>query len=236
VKWEPLPATKDEVRDVARILAGREPAVVLTGPEASKARLEALARGKRVLHLATHGFFLDAPCVRSLPGTRGIGGLAERAAAPPVGPLPRSVREESLLLSGLVLAGANRAAEGPRGLDDGILTAEEIVALDLRGVDLVVLSACSTGRGRAQVGEGLFGLRRVLELAGARTVVTSLWPVPDRRARSWMGDFYRAFRTGAGPGKAARSASLAALKRLRKERLPEHPYAWAGFLAAGDWR
>jgi CHAT domain-containing protein len=138
-------------------------------------------------------------------------------------------------LSGLVLSGANHAGGKERtATSDGILTAEEIVGMDLRGVDLTVLSACDTGRGEVAAGEGVFGLRRALEIAGVRTIVMSLWPVPDRQARRWMVDFYRGHLIeGAAAFDAARRASLSILEDLRTRGVPTHPYMWTGFVVAG---
>jgi len=125
-----------------------------------------------VLHLATHGFFLDA-CDPAASAT------SPRSSGP---------IENPLLLSGLALAGAN---DGKRP-DDGILTAEEIVSLNLGGLEWAVLSACDTGLGEIRAGEGVFGLRRAFQLAGAHTVIMSLWPVDDNSTRLWMQELYRA--------------------------------------------
>jgi CHAT domain-containing protein len=107
--------------------------------------------------------------------------------------------------------------------------------MDLRGVDLAVLSACDTGRGEIAVGEGVFGLRRAFDVAGASTVVMSLWPVPDDAARAWMSEFYPAIRDGVGAPAAARAASLARLAALREAGIAPHPELWSGFIAVGDW-
>src|SRR4029079_7751533 len=93
------------------------------------------------------------------------------------------------LLSGIVLAGANRPPEA--GKDDGILTALEVAELDLRGTELVVLSACETGLGRVVGGEGLLGLQRAFQVAGARSVIASLWAVDDQATRNLMERFYQ---------------------------------------------
>jgi CHAT domain-containing protein len=116
------------------------------------------------------------------------------------------------------------------------LTAEEVTSLDLRGMDLAVLSACDTGRGTVETGEGVLGLRQSLEMAGVRTVVMSVWPVPDREARRWMAAFYESILAGTPIGEATRRASLAGLERLRSDGIPAHPYLWGGFVVAGDWR
>lgn len=132
----------------------------------------------------------------------------------------------------------SRTAERPdpaAGGEDGILTAEELAALDLRGVDLVALSACDTGRGKVAAGEGVFGLRRAIEIAGARSTLMSLWPVPDRPSSSFMTRFYRSRLAGTPAQDAARDAAREALRELRQREQPEHPYLWAGFVTAGDW-
>jgi CHAT domain-containing protein/tetratricopeptide (TPR) repeat protein len=212
--WSSLPAAEREARKVADLFRRREPALALTGAAASEDRFKREAPGRRVLHLATHGFFLDDRC----------GGAQEPAAF-----------ENPLLLSGLVLAGANRHDPVPAGAEDGVLTAEELAAIDLGGVDLVALSACDTGRGTVMTGEGVFGLRRALEIAGARSVLMSLWPVPDRASGRYMERFYRDRFAGTAAPEAARAAARAALDDLRRRDLPEHPYLWAGFITAGDW-
>jgi CHAT domain-containing protein len=124
------------------------------------------------------------------------------------------------------MAGANRRQEAGPDEDDGILTADEISMLDLRGTQWAVLSACDTGLGEVRVGEGVFGLRRAFQLAGAHTVIMSLWPVEDEAARAWMASLYR-YRC---------DASLEALRQRRARGLSTHPLYWAGFIAAGDWR
>lgn len=206
--WTPLPESRRELEAVAEAFAGRAQVEVLTGAEATGARLEIEAAGNQILHLATHGYFLE-DCVAETP----YGG-------------------NPLLLSGIVLAGANH----PGSRNDGIVPAEELATMDLRGVELAVLSACDTGRGEIAVGEGVFGLRRAFDVAGAATVVMSLWPVPDDAARAWMGEFYAAIRSGAGAPDAARAASLARLRALRAAGTAPYPELWAGFIAVGDWR
>ncbi|RKZ12430.1 hypothetical protein DRQ32_03730, partial [bacterium] len=118
---------------------------------------------------------------------------------------------------------------------DGILTAEELTALDLRSVELAVLSACDTGRGTVVTGEGVLGLRRAFRIAGTSTVVMSLWPVPDATARAWMAHFYAELAAGVPLGDAVRNAGLNRLAGLREEGRPLHPHQWAGFVAVGDW-
>jgi CHAT domain-containing protein len=124
------------------------------------------------------------------------------------------------------------SAEG----DDGILTAEEVAGLDLSGVELVVLSACDTGVGEIAAGEGVFGLRRAFQIAGARSVIMSLWSVDDLSTRAWMRALYEGrFDRDLPTADAVHEASLALLRDRRSKGLSTHPFYWAAFVAAGDW-
>jgi CHAT domain-containing protein len=136
--------------------------------------------------------------------------------------------ENPLLRSGLALSGANVAAarRGP-----GILTALEASNLNLWGTKLVTLSACDTGVGEVRSGEGVYGLRRAFFLAGAETLVMSLWPVTDSVTREMMTAYYGGLRRGLGRGDALRQAQLAMLGRARTR----HPFFWASFIQAGEW-
>jgi CHAT domain-containing protein len=201
------------------------------GEEANEESFKRLAPGRRYLHLATHGFYLDAKCVQSQPGVK-VRGLGAATASSPAA---RRDDENPLLLSGIALSGANRRASGRD--EDGILTAEEVVSMDLSGVDWAVLSACKTGVGAIHTGEGLFGLRRAFQIAGARTLISSLWPVEDNATRRWMAALYRArFESGLGTTEAVRQASLSVLIEGRRDGKTAHPFFWAAFVAAGDWR
>jgi len=120
--------------------------------------------------------------------------------------------------------------------EDGLLTAEEVATLDLSSVGLTVLSLCNTGLGLVTVGEGVFGLRRALEIAGSKSMVMSLWPIPDRQARRWMMSFYTAWIEGRPVDDAARRASLDLLADLRRREVTPHPFLWGGLVTAGDWQ
>jgi CHAT domain-containing protein len=150
------------------------------------------------------------------------------------------LEESPLLRSGLILAGANQRAPASSDADveDGILTAEEIAGLDLSGAQWAVLSACDTGRGDWQAGEGVLGLRRAFQVAGARTVILSLWPVLDTVTSKWMTELYR--RKWASHGTTTAAAVRAANRTLLAERRASgastHPLYWSGFIATGDWR
>jgi len=183
-------------------------------------------QGKLVLHLATHGFFLGGRCTSALD-----------AKVTEFGDSIPAIGDNPLLLSGLAMAGANhRDAAGPNE-EDGILTAEEIASLDLNGVDWAVLSACDSGVGEIKAGEGVFGLRGAFQVAGARTVIMSLWQVEDQATRQWMTALYKnRFRRGLGTAESVRAASLQLLSQRRAASQSTHPFYWAGFIATGDWR
>jgi CHAT domain-containing protein len=142
-----------------------------------------------------------------------------------------------LVLSGLALAGANRRASAAPGEDDGILTAEEVASMSLEGVEWAVLSACDTGLGTVTASEGVLGLRRAFQIAGVHTVIMSLWSVEDRATRQWMEALYQA-RLGdhLDTADAMRQASLTLIRERRAKGQSTHPFYWAAFVAAGDWR
>ncbi len=174
-----------------------------------------------VLHIATHGFFLpDQPQEPSPPSYQGWDDSL---------PAPAPRTENPLLRSGLALAGANTLQSGN---EDGLLTALEASGLDLWGTQLVVLSACETGVGKVQIGEGVYGLRRALVNAGAQTQVMSLWKVDDAATRDLMTDYYRRLNAGEGRSEALRQAQLTMLHSKHQN----DPYYWASFIVSGDWR
>lgn len=229
--FSPLPATAREVDEIVgiwdRAKAGGKTMgahAELTGAAASEAAFKRLAPGRQVLHLATHGFFLDGRCSHAAaPGGRHAGA--------------GSLDSDLLGLTGLAMAGANHRDEARPNQEDGILTAVEISALDLGGVRWAVLSACETGIGRVQAGEGVFGLRRAFALAGARTVIMSLWRVDDESTHLWMRHLYEEhFDHGVDTAKAVRLASLKVLEARRRDELSTNPVYWASFVASGDWR
>jgi CHAT domain-containing protein len=210
-----LPGAALEAEAIRQLLQSEE-AHVFTGAKASEANLKRL-HGPRILHLATHGFFLSDQELRK--------------ATSPLSPYPGDVIVENpLLRSGLALAGANQRRSGLS--DDGILTALEASRLDLRGTELVVLSACETGVGEVSTGSGITGLRRGLLLAGAQTQVSSLWKVADLPTKELMTSFYRQLVSGKGRSAALRRAQREMLANAQQS----HPYYWAGFVSIGDWR
>ena len=115
--------------------------------------------------------------------------------------------------------------------DDGILTALEASALNLRGTKLVTLSACDSGLGEVWNSEGVYGLRRAFVLAGSESLVMTLWAVSDASSRETMAAYYAGLRAGLGRGDALRQAKLEMLKRTDRR----HPFYWASFIQSGEW-
>jgi CHAT domain-containing protein len=128
----------------------------------------------------------------------------------------------------LALAGANARKSGD---DDGILTAAEAAGLDLWGTKLVVLSACETGVGEVKNGDGVYGLRRALVLAGSESQVMSLWKVSDRATKDLMVAYYRGLLAGQGRTAALRRVQL----RMLASPATRHPFYWASFIQSGAW-
>lgn len=195
------------------------------------------------LHLATHGYFAPEELKSVLSLSR-----ADDESISLFGQQDVSGWHPGLL-SGIVLAGANQPPSLDR--DDGVLTALEVAELDLSGVELVTLSACETGLGQTAGGEGVLGLQRSFQLAGARTSVASLWQVPDAASRALMVEFYdNLWRKKLPRGEALRQAQLSMLRAgtdrgyasrgidpvdvADSGRVP--PYYWAAFVLSGDWR
>jgi CHAT domain-containing protein/Tfp pilus assembly protein PilF len=233
-----LPGFAREADAVARLLnaAGSEWKVqVQRGPDASEDALAARPR-PRLLYLITHGFFL-ADQDRKPKRRAGLRDLELVDASPGIRSLP-APGEDPRLRSGLALAGANRWQErSAKGLSDGLLTALEVEGLDLWGTELVVLSACETGLGEVQVGEGVLGLRRAFQLAGAQTVVASLWKVPDAETEQLMARFLKGWLKGQGKAEALRQAQLDLIRALRASpsaaRRQAPPLYWAAFVCHG---
>ncbi len=208
-----IPATRGEVEGVAKRFHGRfaeSPCSLLTGKDASEEAFGGQAPKARYVHVATHGFF-DLEELRTTlgSGTRGLGGKTSAPFEAAREPKADVAGWNPLLLSGLVLAPSKEA--------DGWLTAEELQDLDLRGVDLVVLSACETGRGELAAGEGVLGLSRALFIAGAREFMLSLWKVPDAETSGWMDAFYAGmWEDSLSTEEALRRAQLARLAADRQ--------------------
>ncbi|MEP7342897.1 MAG: CHAT domain-containing tetratricopeptide repeat protein [Acidobacteriota bacterium] len=216
-----LPGTAGEAQALQSLLPG---ARLLTKDQATEALIKQ-AHGPNILHVATHGYFLEGAPEAS-PGER----RAADVATQPV--------ENPLLRSGLALAGANQSRNNANAEEDGILTALEAADLDLWGTRLVVLSACQTGVGDVKDGDGVYGLRRALVLAGSESQVMSLWSVSDLATRNLMIEYYQRLQRGEGRTEALRQVQLGFLRRSARSGAAanySHPYFWAGFIQSGEW-
>ena len=240
--YGPLPGTESEV-DVLRTLfedafPGAPAPLRLRKDKATKEAVVAAIPLHQFVHLATHGFFAGESESSIL--------LAEQRAALQRGDLhflAGVARRHPGLLSGLVFAGVNRSDRRP---EETILTALEVAELELGHVELVVLSACNTGRGQVAGGEGVLGLQRAFQLAGARSVVASLWRVPDEETHQLMREFYRRVWSDKPVPRveALRQAQLWMLENWKPRgglerptpQGPPPPYVWAAFVLSGDWR
>ena len=199
------------------------PVTLLVGAAATEEAFKEQAPEAEVLHLATHGFAF----------------LPDKQSSDPEETDLRTftITASPLLASGVAFAGANHREHVTENEDDGLLTGEEIAALDLSSTDLAVLSACDTAMGELWRGEGVVGLRRAFQYAGVDTVVMRLGPVDDEAAAAWMRRFYAArFQQNLTVPGAIRIAKLGELQRRRAAGMDFHPFFWAGFLASGAWR
>lgn len=196
-----LEGTEKEVKEIAATLKKYAlETEVLTAEQANESALKKI-RNPFILHLATHGFFV-----------------------PPVSKENQSVYLEAMLQSGIILASANHPVPDQ---EDGILTAYESMNLDLDSTQLVVLSACETGLGTIEAGEGVYGLQRTLKVAGAQTILMSLWKVDDLATQELMLLFYQKWLQS----KSMRAAFRWAQQELRKKYTL--PYYWGAFVMTG---
>ena len=243
--FSPLPGTERESKEIPPLVAGQKQ--VLVGERATESAVKT-ARSPRILHLATHGFFLQDEEFDPCAGTRGVTVIKKEALeVTPFCEKSRGVMvvktentpppkryENPLVRSGLAFAGANYASQTTNG-DDGILTALEITGMDLYGTELVVLSACDTGVGEVKTGEGVFGLRRAFALAGAKNLLMSLWPVSDEITAKQMKAFYTNLQK-MPPAEALRQAQLETIKELKSIAIyggTAPPGLWAPFILQG---
>jgi CHAT domain-containing protein/Tfp pilus assembly protein PilF len=208
-----LPGTEQEAKAIKNILPQ---ATVLTGSQATENAVKQVKK-PNILHIATHGFFKPES------------NLSERNPGERNSPLQgeRNVVENPLLRSGLVLAGVTI---GQSAGDDGVLTALETTNLNLVGTKLVVLSACDTGKGDIKIGQGVYGLRRALVIAGSESQLISLWKVSDDATKDLMVAYYGRLQKGEGRSEALRQIQLGMLKGEKQK----HPFYWASFIPSGD--
>jgi CHAT domain-containing protein/Tfp pilus assembly protein PilF len=209
-----LPGTKSEAEAVLPQLEQftANKASVYSGQWALEAIFKAV-RQPRVLVLSTHGFFEE----------ENTSADKSRSSSNP------------LLRCGLLLAGCNKPIDASvSDGEDGILTGLEIVSADLRGTELVVLSACETGLGQVRNGEGVSGLRQAFQLAGARSVVSTLWQIPDRETAKLMANFFAGLAETHDKSKSLRDSQLKLIESRRDRNGAAHPFFWAAFTITGQ--
>ena len=214
-----LPGTEKEVTAIKKVLDDLGVRTsLLMGDEASEKYVKSLAN-PRILHLATHGFFIpDDSDDESDLMLESLLGESFHVNA----------NSDPMLRSGLVLAGASNYLKGQNiGGEDGLLTAFEVVKMDLRGTDLVVLSACETGLGEIRSGQGVYGLQRAIKVAGAKSILMSLWKVSDEATQELMTHFYAELAKTNDVGQAFDIA-----QGLLRTKFP-HPYYWGAFVLVG---
>jgi CHAT domain-containing protein/tetratricopeptide (TPR) repeat protein len=228
MKFNPLPGSGVEATNVAKLLGGD--AILRLGADAREAELKAVV-SPRVLHLATHGFFLSDQEFKHTNSGRAdlLVGLDARQRVP----TSQSDWENPLVRCGIALAGANHALQITNAIaEDGLLTGLEASLLNLQGTELVILSACDSGTGEVKIGEGVMSLRRAFRIAGAESVLASHWPVSDRATSRLMTEFMQRWRSGEPRAQAWRAAQ----SELLHSKDFSNPYFWAAFTLTGQWR
>lgn len=222
--FDPLPGAEREGQLIQRTVEGQgKPTVIHSRADAQEKTLRDLEQPPEVLHIATHGFFLkpDDTLRKRLLKLQRSGDFQ----VPPPGDNP-------LLRAGLAFAGINSNAQVLGEIDtdnDGVLTALEVLGLDLTGTRLAILSACETGLGEIHEGEGVYGLRRAFQEAGVQSVVSSLWEVSDAGTQTLMAALYKRLLAGKSPHDALREAQLEMLRTPQWST----PYIWSAFFMVG---
>lgn len=213
-----LPGTLKEVEEISQSFS-RKPQLItdMTGTEESFKSLAGSAID--IIHLATHGFFWSEEDAQKRNYVTFLNPL-NRAA--------QSAEDNALMRSGLFFSGANIGLKGeelPDDVEDGVLTALELSNMNLGHVDMVVMSACESGLGETS-GEGVFGLQRGFKLAGANTLLMSLWKVDDTATQKLMTEFYKHYLSG----KSKQESLHLAQESLRKSSEYTDPQYWAAFI------
>lgn len=215
-KWGPIPSTKEEVRGIKSLLTKKGVQVsVFEENNANEESFKSLSgNSPEILHMATHGFVIDTS--QHVEGNKFVSSTNVY-----------SQKDSYMMWAGLILAGGNNIWQGNFDLlnvEDGILTADEISRLDLSNTKLVVLSACETARGKVDPVDGVYGLQRAFKMAGAQTIVMSLWKVQDDATSMLMTQFYTHLTNGIEKHKALWNAMMDVKEKYKD------PYFWAGFV------
>lgn len=214
--WSPLPGSRKEVESISSLFNNNTEIKNYMGSSAVEDRVKELnGLSPKILHFATHGFVISNQVQ-----------FDDSSFAQSV--INSSIRNTAMQWSGLLLAGGNHAWKGesiPQGMEDGILTAEEISRLDLSNTELVVLSACDTGRGHIDPVEGVWGLQRAFKEAGVKTILMTLWKVQDNTTAMFMTEFYRNLINGYSVKGAVKKAQQYLIDNGASD-----PYYWAPFV------
>ncbi len=219
LNYDSLPGTSAEGKAIQKIFPSMN---MILGKKATETTLKQL-KTPQILHLATHGFFLPDQKIKSTEND-----LNKQENKPVILNL-----ENPLLRSGLALAGFNnRQNKQNNYIEDGVLTALEVAGLNLRGTQLVVLSACETGLGEVKTGDGVYGLRRALVIAGSQSQLLSLWQVSDDGTKDLMVKYYDNLKAGKGRHEALREVQLELIDHPKYK----YPYYWASFIPSGNWK
>jgi CHAT domain-containing protein len=231
IHFDPLPNALNEGQQIDKLFIKKQPepaAKLFLKAQATEQAINALTAPK-ILHLSTHGFFLEDTKPVETQNFASLRSISFSNESLPVGKI-----ENPLTRSGLAFANANFGVKGIKQNDgtDGILTALEVLNLDLAGTDLVTLSACDTGKGDVKIGEGVYSLNRAFQEAGAKAVLSTLWSVADESTGIFMQRFYEHFLNGE-PAQQAIQATQNEFMHDEKYKQYSNPYYWAGFVMMG---
>ena len=220
----PLPKTLVEAQAIDKIFSKKSPAKLFKQKEATEQAISSI-KSPKILHLATHGFYLDDYQFdsKTLENTHGLMQSLDQTA-------PQIMIDNPLTRSGLAFANANLGVKGIQTDNtDGILTALEVLNLDLAGTELVTLSACDTSKGSIKIGEGVYSLNRAFQEAGAKAVLSTLWKVNDAATAEFMQKFYNRFLNDI----PAQQAIQETQEEFMQHEEYSDPYYWAGFVMTG---
>ncbi len=231
IHFDSLPNALNEGQQIDKLFIKKQPepaAKLFLKAQATEQAINALTAPK-ILHLSTHGFFLEDSKPVETQNLASLRSVSLSNESLPVGKI-----ENPLTRSGLAFANANFGVKGIKQNDgtDGILTALEVLNLDLAGTDLVTLSACDTGKGDVKIGEGVYSLNRAFQEAGAKAVLSTLWSVADESTGIFMQRFYEHFLNGE-PAQQAIQATQNEFMHDAKYKQYSNPYYWAGFVMIG---
>ena len=240
LEFDLLPGTKAETQQVHQLFKSKKNQSVLYQDHEALEEVVKMATNPKVLHIATHGFFFEN-LTKKVADNQGFIGVESFSLDFDLDdiksielPKQQTTKSDPMMRSGLVFTGVSSYAKFKQKYnpdiktEDGILTAYEAQNLRLDHTELVVLSACQTGQGEVQYGEGVFGLQRGFLAAGARTIIMSLWNVSDEATQELMSAFYQLWFSGKNKREAFRLAQQK-IKQKYKE-----PYFWGAFVMVGE--